>query len=90
MRWDLDRIAHIAGRDSEVTPVCIPDRDVNSRRLDGTADGSIDLAFRAGTGARAFPEKNGIFMVKFDNPANPENQLRGSFLTGSLISRTIA
>ena len=60
------------GTGSLITPVCIPDRSVNSRRLIGpNSDGSYDLAFVAGTGARAFPEKNGIFTVKFDDPANP-------------------
>ena len=51
---------------SLVTPVCIPDRDVNSLKLIGPdSDGRYDLAFKAGTGALAFPEKNGIVMVKF-------------------------
>ncbi len=57
---------------SLVTPVCIPDRDVNSRKLIGPdSDGRYDLAFKAGSGALAFPEKNGIFMVKFAGEANP-------------------
>ena len=54
------------GVGSLITPVCIPDRDVNGRRLISNADGSVDLAFKAGTGARAFPEKNGIFTVWFE------------------------
>jgi len=53
------------GTGSLITPVCIPDRDVNGLRLITNTDGSRDLAFKAGTGALAFPEKNGIFMVKF-------------------------
>ena len=57
---------------SVVTPVCIPDRDVNSLKLVGPdVDGRYDLAFKSGTGAQAFPEKNGIFTVKFYNAAKP-------------------
>ena len=57
---------------SLVTPVCILDRDVNGRRLIGPdSDGRYDLAFKADSGAHAFPEKNGIFMVKFEGETNP-------------------
>ncbi|HQL91237.1 MAG TPA: type II secretion system protein [Syntrophales bacterium] len=67
LSWDS---AYGAG--SAITPVCIPDRNVNSLRLIGpNSDGSYDLAFVSGTGARAFPEKNGIFTVKFQGETNP-------------------
>jgi prepilin-type N-terminal cleavage/methylation domain-containing protein len=57
---------------SLVTPVCLPDRDVNSLRLIGPdSDGRYDLAVKADSGAQAFPEKNGTFMVKFYNAAKP-------------------
>ena len=66
LNWDASY-----GTGSLVTPACIPDRDVNGLRLITNTDGSRDLAFKAGTGALAFPEKNGIFMVKFQGEANP-------------------
>ncbi|NPV04082.1 MAG: type II secretion system protein [Syntrophaceae bacterium] len=60
------------GVGSTITPVCIPDRNVNSLRLIGPdSNGQYDLAFVSGTGARAFPEKNGIFTVKFQGEASP-------------------
>lgn len=66
LSWDS---AYGAG--STITPVCIPDRNVNSLRLIGPdSNGRYDLAFVAGSGARAFPEKNGIFAVKFQGEAN--------------------
>ena len=59
------------GVGSVITPVCIPDRNVNSLRLIGPdSNGQYDLAFVSGTGARAFPEKNGIFAVKFQGETN--------------------
>jgi prepilin-type N-terminal cleavage/methylation domain-containing protein len=58
--------------DSVITPTCIPDRDVNGLRLIGPdGDGRYDLAFKAGTGAQAFPERNGIVMVKFQGETDP-------------------
>ena len=56
---------------SLVTPACMLDRDVNGRRLIGPdSDGRYDLAVKADSGAQAFPEKNGIFMVKFEGDVN--------------------
>ncbi len=66
LSWDASY-----GTGSLITAVCVPDRNVNGRMLIANADGSYDLAFAAGTGARAFPAKNGIFTVKFYNAANP-------------------
>lgn len=60
------------GVGSLIMPVCIPNRNVNSLRLIGPdSNGSYDLAFVAGSGAVVFPEKNGIFTVKFQGEANP-------------------
>jgi len=66
LTWDASY-----GTGSLITPVCIPDRDVNGLKLITNTDGSRDLAFKAGTGALAFPEKNGIVLVKFQLEANP-------------------
>lgn len=66
LSWDA---AYGAG--SQITPACVPDRNVNGLRLIGPdSNGRYDLAFVAGSGARAFPEKNGIFMVKFQGETN--------------------
>lgn len=60
------------GVGSLITPVCIPNRNVNSLRLIGPdSNGSYDLAFVAGSGAVVFPEKNGIFTTKFQGETNP-------------------
>ncbi len=70
--WTDLNIFDGAAATPEVTPVCVPDRDVNSRKLIGPdSEGRYDLAFKANTGALAFPEKNGIVMVKFYNAAKP-------------------
>jgi prepilin-type N-terminal cleavage/methylation domain-containing protein len=71
LSWDSSYWDAINSKGSLITPVCIPDRDVNGLKLITNTDGSRDLAFKAATGARAFPEKNGIIMVKFYNAANP-------------------
>ncbi len=64
LSWDSDY-----GVGSVITPVCIPDR--NSLRLIDNNDGSYDLAFVSGTGARVFPERNGVFAVKFEGESSP-------------------
>jgi prepilin-type N-terminal cleavage/methylation domain-containing protein len=71
LNWDASYWDATHSKGSLITPVCLPDRDVNSLKLISNADGSYDLAFKAGTGALAFPEKNGIFMVTFQGETSP-------------------
>jgi hypothetical protein len=59
------------GTGSLITPVCLPDRNFNDRRLYLNPDGSYDLAYTAGTGALAFPERNGTFSVRFEGEPTP-------------------
>ncbi|NLX30815.1 MAG: prepilin-type N-terminal cleavage/methylation domain-containing protein [Deltaproteobacteria bacterium] len=56
---------------SLITPVCLPDRNVNNRKLIINQDGRYDLAYKEGTGALAFPERNGVFSVRFEGEPTP-------------------
>ena len=50
---------------STVSPMCIPDYDEPLTLRDVDGDGRLDLEIKANTGARLFPEKNGVFEAQF-------------------------
>ena len=68
VNWDSSYWDSSSKTGSLFTPVCIPDRTRLSLIPDS---GGYDLAYADVPGVLAFPEKNGIFMVRFQGEANP-------------------
>jgi len=69
VNWDSSYWDPISGTGSTITPACAPD----PARLSLIPDsGGYDLAYADNIpGALAFPEKNGIFMVRFQGETTP-------------------
>jgi len=66
--WDSGHWDSTSGTGSLITPVCVPDR---ARRTLIPDSGGYDLAYADIPGILAFPEKNGIFTVRFEGETNP-------------------